>query len=109
MIFQAEFGENVDDCLDLAFGFGARGVHDVQQQVGLPGFLEGCLERRHQGVRQVADEADRVGEQGLAAPLEPPLAGAGVERREEPVLDQHPRAGQGIHQRALAGVGVADQ
>ena len=37
------------------------------------------------------------------------LAGPGVERGEELVLDQHARAGQGVHQRALAGVGVADE
>ena len=73
------------------------------------GLLEGGLERRHQRVRQVADEPDRIGEQDLPAPLEPPPPGAGVERGEELVLDQHPGVGQGIHERALAGVGVADQ
>ena len=104
-----ELGEHLDDGPDLLLGLGAGGVDDVQQQVGLAGLLERRLERGDQGVRQVADEADRVGEQGLPAPLEPPLAGAGVERGEELVLDQHARVGQGVHQRALAGVGVADQ
>ena len=42
-------------------------------------------------------------------PAEPPLAGPGVERGEELVLDEHAGVGQGVHQRALAGVGVADQ
>ena len=44
-----------------------------------------------------------------AAAAEPPAAGAGVERREQLVLDQHAGLGQRVHQRALAGVGVADQ
>ena len=94
---------------DLALGLGAGGIDDVQEQVGLAGLLERGLERRDQGVRQVADEADRVGEQGLAAAAEPPAAGAGVERREQLVLDQDAGLGQRVHQRALAGVGVADQ
>jgi len=81
----------------------------VQQQVGLAGLLERGLEGGDQGVRQVADEADGVGEQGLAAPAEPPAAGPGVEGGEELVLDQDAGLGQRVHQRALAGVGVADQ
>ena len=44
-----------------------------------------------------------------AAAAEPPAAGPGVERREQLVLDQHAGLGQRVHQRALAGVGVADQ
>ena len=90
-------------------GLGARGVDDVEQQVGLAGLFERGLERGDQRVRQVADEADRVGEQDLAAAPEPPLAGAGVERGEELVLDQDAGVGQGVHQGALAGVGVADE
>ena len=81
----------------------------MEQRIGLSGFLESCLERCHQGVGQVADEADRVREQGLATPLEPPFARAGVERGEKPALDQNPRVGQGVHEGALAGVGVANQ
>ena len=89
MVFEPELGEDFDDGLHLAFGLGARGVHDVEQQVGLTGFLESGLERGHQGVRQVANEADRVRQQRLSAALEPPLAGARIERGEKLVLDQH--------------------
>ena len=38
-----------------------------------------------------------------------PLPRARVERRKQLVLDVDAGAGQGVHQRALAGVGVADQ
>ena len=62
----------------------------MQQQVGLAGFLERRLERRDQGVRQVADEADRVGQERVPAAAEPPAPGARVERREQLVLDQTP-------------------
>ena len=81
----------------------------MEQQVGLAGLFEGGLERGDQAVRQVPDEADRVGQQRRAAAPEPPLAGPGVERGEQLVLDQHPGVGQGVHEGALAGVGVADE
>ena len=67
VVLEAELGEDALDGLDLALGLGAGGVDDVQEQVGLAGFLERGLERRDQGVRQVADEADRVGEQRVTA------------------------------------------
>ena len=109
MIGQAQLVEHLLDGLDLLLGLGAGGVDDVQQQVGLAGLLERRLERGDQRVRQVADEPDGVGQQDVAAAAELPAAGAGVERGEELVLDQDARVGQGVHQRALAGVGVADE
>ena len=109
MVRQPELFEDGLHRLDLLLGLGARGVDDVEQQVGLPGLLERGLERGDQRVRQVADEADRVREQHEPAAPEPPAPGPGVERGEELVLDEDARVGQGVHQRALAGVGVADQ
>ena len=61
-------------------------------------------------MRQLADEADRVGEQHqLVDPeFEPP--GFGVERREEAVLGVGASLGaERVHQRRFASVGVADQ
>ena len=83
-------------------------VDDVDEQVGVGGHLERGLERLDQLVGQLADEADGVGEQHrlAAGQLEP--AGGGVERGEEPVLDQHAGVGEAVQQRRLAGVGVAD-
>src|SRR5262249_7884609 len=75
----------------------------------LPCFLERRLERCDQVVRQIADEPDRVAEQDARPVLETPLARARVERGEELVLGEYPGAGQHVHQRALAGVGVADE
>ena len=60
-------------------------------------------------VRQVADEADGVGEQHAAPVADVPLAGAGVERREELVLDVDARLRERVHQMRFAGVGVADE
>src|SRR5690349_12319943 len=60
-------------------------------------------------VRQIADEADGVRQQDSAPVRQAPLPGARVERREELVLDIDRRAGELVHQRALAGVGVTDE
>ena len=81
----------------------------MQEQVGLAGLLERRLERGDQRVRQVADEPDGVREQDVPAAPELPALGPGVERGEELVLGQDVGVGQGVHQRGLAGVGVADQ
>ncbi len=59
-------------------------------------------------MRQLADEADRVGEQVLAAGV---LVGAGrrVEGVEEPIAHPHPGAGDRVQEGRLAGVGVAGE
>src|SRR5690606_42090466 len=56
-----------------------------------------------------ANEAGGVAEQHRAPARELPAAGAGVERREKLVLGKHVSVGERVHQRALAGVRVADE
>ena len=77
--------------------------------MGLPGFFERGLETLDQVVRQIADEPDRVAQQHRPPAGQLPAARAGVERGEQRVLHEHVGAGQHVHQRALAGVRVADQ
>ena len=84
------------------------GVDDVQDQVGEHGLLERRLERLDQLVGQLLDEADRVGEQVVAAG-ELEAAGGRVERVEEPVPHPDLGPGQRVEQRRLAGVGVAGE
>ncbi len=81
----------------------------MHQEVGLLHDLEGGAERLHQLVRQLADEPDGVREQDRLAAGQGQTARAGVERREQAVLDQHARVGESVEQRGLAGVGVAHQ
>jgi hypothetical protein len=60
-------------------------------------------------VGEFADEADRVGDDGLARHLVRDALGLGVERGEE-LVDRHRVApGQAVEQGRLAGVRVADQ
>ena len=84
-------------------------VGHVQQQMGLAGFLQRRLETLDQMVRQVADEPHRVAQQHRPPAGQLPAARAGVERGEQGILHEHVGARQGVHQRALAGVRIADQ
>ena len=88
--------------------FGLGGVDDVHDQVGQRRLLERRLERLDQLVGQLLDEADRVGQQVVAAgELEAPRGR--VERLEEAVGDADLGPGQRVQQGRLAGVGVAGE
>src|SRR2546423_10773834 len=60
-------------------------------------------------VGELADEAARVRAQQPLAIRRDGLRGGRVERREQPVLDEHAGARQRVEQRALARVRVADE
>src|SRR5437899_11193760 len=81
----------------------------MEEQASLPGFLERRLEGSNQMVRQITDESDGIAEKHSAPVFQMPLPGARIERGEKLVFDIHIGPGQGVHQGALAGVGVADQ
>ena len=80
----------------------------MQDQVGEHRLLERRLEGLDQLVGQLLDEADRVGQQVVAAG-ELEAAGGRVEGVEEPVPDPDLGAGQRVQQGRLAGVGVAGE
>ena len=84
-------------------------IDDMDQQVGVADHVERGLERRHQLMGQLLDEADRVGRIHRFSSRQRQAAGRGVESREQAVLDQHVGAGDPVQQRRLAGVGVADE
>src|SRR5690606_37004493 len=60
-------------------------------------------------VRQLVDETHGVDQQGIAALLELEPAHGWIERSEQLVLDERTGGGQAVHQRRLAGVGIADE
>ena len=96
------------DVVDLAQMIGIGGIDDVQQHIGQRGFFEGGGKGGYQPVRQVAHEADGVGENqaGFGGEVEPPRGG--VECGEELVLREDVGFGQAVEQAGFAGVGVAD-
>ena len=103
-----ELGQELLGGLDV-LGLGRIGrVDDVEQEVGVGGFFERGPERGEQVLRQIADESDGVGDDDLAlfGKSKPPRAC--VERGKELVLGEHVGIGERVEQRALAGVGVAD-
>ena len=85
------------------------GIHDLDQQVGTDDFLERGAERVDQVVRQLVDETDRIGHDDVPPARQTDLPAGRVERGEQHVGDVDVRIGHGVEQRALAGVGVADE
>ena len=83
-------------------------VDHLDQEVGVVQLLERGAERLDQVGRQIADEADRVGQHHLALAREAEPAADRVEGGEQLVLDQRVPLGEGVEQGRLAGVGVAD-
>ena len=82
----------------------------MQQQIGVSRLLQGGGKRVHQAVRQVADEADGVRQRHRAGSVaEVQLPCRGVQRRKQLVGRIGTRLDEGVEQRGLAGVGVADQ
>jgi len=59
-------------------------------------------------MRQLAQQTNRVAEQNILIVRQPVLPRRWVERGEEFVLGENAGIGQRVHQRALAGVGIAD-
>ena len=104
----ADLVEHLAHRVDLAVRVGGAGVDDVHQVVGPCRDLERALEALDQTVRQAADEPDGVGEQHRLTAGQREPTRRRVERGEQPVLDEHARAGQLVEQRRLAGVRVAD-
>src|SRR6185436_18358994 len=74
-----------------------------------PHLLERALERLDELVRQLVDEADRVRDENDQALREAQAPNGGIQRREQPILDEDAGVRQPVHQRRLAGVRVADE
>ena len=72
--------------------FGPQAVQDVDQQVSPAGLLERGRERVHELVRELADEADRIGQKMWSA-ADAQHACCGIERVEEAI--GHPDFGPG--------------
>jgi hypothetical protein len=81
----------------------------MEQQVGLRGFLEGGCESLDELVRQIAHEADRIGDHDLGTRCEPQTPRERIERRKELVGGEGSGTGEPVEQRRLAGVGVTDE
>ena len=82
----------------------------MQQEIGVPQFFERGLERLDEIRRQLADEADGVGEQDLPLKLrQPETARRRVQRIEKAVVRRDVRARQTVEHRGFSGVRVPDE
>ncbi len=72
-------------------------------------FFKGGAEAGDEGVGQIADEADGIGQKDAAAAGQLDSAQFWIERGEHARRCEHLRAGDGVEERAFAGVGVADE
>ena len=87
---------------------GIAGVDDVEQEVGVLQLFQRGAERRHQILREIADEPDRVGDDHLAVAGKAQPPRGRIQSGEELVFGEDRRIGERIEQRALSGVGIAD-
>jgi len=81
----------------------------VEEHLGLGDFFKRGAKAGDESVRQIADEADGVRQQHAAAAGQFDGAKFGIERGEHARGREHLRAGDGVEERAFAGVGIADE
>ena len=107
-ILCAELCHNLIHSLCMNLPVFVRNVHNVQQQIGIRQLLERGLERRYEMMRQLADEAYGIGQKDFLRVRNALFARSRVECIEQTVVRLDARTGQGVQQRGLARVRVAD-
>lgn len=101
--------EHFFDGVDVFFHLRLGGVDDMQKQVGFNDLGQGGVETGDELMRQVADKADGIAEDDVVLAVDIEFLGPRVERGKEPVFGQDIGIGEGVHQAALAGIGIADK
>ena len=86
-LLRADLREHRIDLRDVLVAARVARIHDVQQQRRLARLGERRLEGGDQLVRQLADEADRVGDHHRRAAGQPDAPHGRIERREQLVGD----------------------
>ncbi len=92
----ADLAKHREHLLDLLITFGLVSIDHVQQEVGVAGLFQRRPERFHQLVRQMTDEAHRVGQDHRPDILELEAAQRGIERGEQLIGCVDLGFGQGI-------------
>ena len=98
-VARADLSQRAEADVDMVGYARVGGVDHDQQQVGLDRDAEGGAKGGDQSVRQIADEADGVGQQDFAAGREPDFARLGVECSEEAVVHVGTRTGERVEER----------
>jgi hypothetical protein len=83
--------------MDLLVAVRAGGIDHVQQQIGLCRLLQRRLKCRHQGMRQIANETDRIGQYDRAGAFDEYPSRSRVEGGEQLVGGIGARPGQALN------------
>ena len=105
----AKLLEDFSDSLDLELRSLVRHIDDMQQKIGFNDLFERCVKGLHERMRQLLNETHGIGHEDFAAVRELKRARRRVERRKELVLGENVCARQGVQERRLAGVRIADE
>ena len=109
LTLHADLVQNLVNGIELLLCMRMANIQNVQEQIRM---RSGLLERRFKAcdevMRQVAHEPDRIAEEHLDAAIEFPGARFGVERRKQLVIRVGSGGGEGIEERALARIRIAD-
>ena len=109
LLRQIELLQRLLHRLGLLRRIGVSDVDDVHEDVRCLQLFERRAEGGDELRRQLLDEAHGVGEEDGAPVRQLDAPGERVQRGEELVLCEDLGAGEGAHERALAGVRVADE
>ena len=106
--FRANFFQNSIDRLNLFFGLWMAGINDVDEEIGLNNFFQGCFESFHETVWEFADKPDRIGEQHILVGWQPKSSRGWIKSGKQFIFGEDTRAGERIEQGGLSGVGIAN-
>src|SRR5215213_8818390 len=107
-LIKLQLAEDSFDRLELLLPARVGRVHQMYEQVRVADLFERGAEGREQVRRQVAYEADRVVDDDLLLARQAQAARGRVERGEHALLGVDRARSEGVQQRGLAGVRVAD-
>ena len=107
--FGEEIVEGMEDGFVVELDGGVGDVEEDEDEVGVHRFFECGAEGCDEVVREIADEADGVGEHGVVSASEVPLSCAGHECREDSVVGVGAAFGEGVEEGGFACVGVSDE
>ena len=104
----SQFHDQLLHDLRLMLPFRVGHVDNMEQQICVLQFLQCGLERLHQLVGQLADEANGIGHHHIQCIADRQQAAGGVQRVEQPVIGRDRSAGKLVQQGRFARIGIAN-
>ena len=105
---RADFLQNHIHIVHLPLEIGIGRIDNVQQHICQSRFLKRRRKRRHQLVRQIADETDCIRQNHARLVRQEQTPRRRIQRGKKLVFRQHVRLGQTVEQAGFARVGITD-